>query len=94
MNNPLSMMSNMMGGGGFNPMSLLMSFMSGNTSGENAVSQMTNAHPELKTAIQFFQAGNSEQGFQELSRINPQAANALKGKTPQELQSMAGQLFK
>jgi len=94
MNNPLSLMASMMGGNGMNPMSLLASFMSGNTSGENAVSQLANAHPELKTAIQFFQAGNSDQGFEELSRINPQAAKALRGKSPQELQSMAGQLFK
>lgn len=92
--NPMmGMMQNMMGGGqgGANPMQMIGQLMSGKMNPQQMIDMAVKQNPQLQPVVQAFQSGNTQQGFQELSKINPQFAQSVQGKTPEQLQQMAGQ---
>lgn len=89
----MGMMQNMMGGGqgGANPMQMIGQLMSGKMNPQQMIDMAVKQNPQLQPVVQAFQSGNTQQGFQELSKINPQFAQSVQGKTPEQLQQMAGQ---
>lgn len=85
------MMQNMMGGqNGQNPLWLIMQLMSGNMNQQQFAQKAVEAVPQLGPAVQAFQSGNNEQAFSELEKINPQFAQGIKGKSPEQIQQMVG----
>lgn len=92
--NPMmKMMQGMMGGGqgSGNPIQMISQLMSGKGTPQQLIDMAVKQNPQLQTVIQAFQSGNTQQGFQELSKINPQFAQSVQGKTPEQLQQMVGQ---
>lgn len=92
--NPMmKIMQDMMGGGqgGGNPMQMISQLMSGKGNPQQLIDMAVKQNPQLQPVIQAFQAGNTQQGFAELSKINPQFAQSVQGKSPEQLQQMAGQ---
>lgn len=92
MNPIMNMFGNMMGGNGkMNPMQMIGQMMSGNMNPQAMVNMITQSNPQLKPVVQAFRQGNNQQAFAELQKINPQFAQMVQGKSPQQLQQMAGQ---
>lgn len=85
------MMQNMIGGqNGQNPLWMIMQLMSGNMNQQQFAQKAVEMMPQLGPAVQAFQGGNNEQAFLELEKINPQFAQGIKGKSPEQIQQMVG----
>ena len=85
------MMQSMKGGqNGQNPLWLIMQLMTGNMSQQQFAQKAVEAAPQLGPVVQAFQNGNNEQAFSELEKINPQFAQGIKGKSPEQIQQMVG----
>ena len=85
------MMQNMMGGqNGQNPLWMIMQLMSGNMNQQQFSQKAVEMMPQLGPVVQAFQSGNNEQAFSELEKINPQFAQGIKGKSPEQVQQMVG----
>lgn len=91
MNPIMNMFGNMMGGqNGQNPLWLIMQLMSGNMNQQQFAQKAVETVPQLGPVVQAFQGGNNEQAFSELEKINPQFAQGIKGKSPEQIQQMVG----
>ncbi len=92
--NPIAnMIGSMMPGnnGGMNPLQMIGQIMSGRGNPMQLVQWAVQNNPQLGPVVNAFQSGNNAQAFSELAKINPQFANSVQGKNPQQLQQMAGQ---
>lgn len=85
------MMQNMMGGqNGQNPLWAIMQLMTGNMNQQQFVQWAVQTNPQLGPVVQAFQNGNNGQAFSELEKINPEFAQSIKGKSPEQVQQMVG----
>lgn len=92
MNPIMNMLGNMAGGNGkMNPMQMLGQMMSGNMNPQTMINMIVKSNPQLQPVVQAFQSGNNQQAFAELGKINPQFAQMVQGKSPEQLQQMVGQ---